>query len=234
MHLQNSNPSLRTNLQDPDLLLGNEKLDRPVLTYDPKEATSSHSTATSSHHVAATAPASVPMPLSLSPDALMAYCQSRLNSLDTQMSTIFQSQETNSATTSSLNAIDNAYDQLPAPNSKTPPMVAVTSDQATTINEAYKQAISQAGQNSQLGESLTKDQTAFNSNLKNGEISSDNISSYTQNLKNDTSTLNSDSEMTMINLQSLMSQRETAVQLTTNLLQSLDNQDSDIAKNIGQ
>ena len=60
------------------------------------------------------------------------------------------------------------------------------------------------------------------------------VSQLTQNLKNDAANLNSDSEMTMINLQSLMSQRQTAVQLTTNLVQSLGDQQNSIAKNIGQ
>ena len=60
------------------------------------------------------------------------------------------------------------------------------------------------------------------------------MTQLTTNLKNDAADLNSDSEMTMITLQSLMSQRQTAVQLTTNLVQSLGDQQNSIAKNIGQ
>jgi hypothetical protein len=45
--------------------------------------------------------------------------------------------------------------------------------------------------------------------------------------------MNSASELGMISIQSYMSQRETAVQLTTNLMQSIDDQAQKIAENIG-
>ena len=45
--------------------------------------------------------------------------------------------------------------------------------------------------------------------------------------------LNAGAELNMINLQSLMSQRQTAIQLTTNLVQSLGDQMNKIAANIG-
>lgn len=45
--------------------------------------------------------------------------------------------------------------------------------------------------------------------------------------------LNSGAELQMIGLQSLMSQRQTAVQLTTNLVQALGDQANKIAQNIG-
>ena len=47
------------------------------------------------------------------------------------------------------------------------------------------------------------------------------------------SSVNSSSELEMIQLQSFMSQRQTAIQLTTNLVQSLGDQLNKIADNIG-
>ncbi len=45
--------------------------------------------------------------------------------------------------------------------------------------------------------------------------------------------LNSSTELSMINLQSLMSQRQEAIQLCTNLVQSLGDQVNKIAENVG-
>lgn len=177
-----------------------------------------------------------PMPecMSLSPDALMTYCETRLNSLDSQVAGIFNQQQQNATLTTDVNAVAASLNELPAPNTNTPP--AVTVSDPSTIEAAYNQAINDAGgPNTQLGSSLNKDLTTFESEVKsgNGSITSDKLSQLTENLKNYTGDLNSNSEMTMINLQSLMSQRETAVQLTTNLVQSLGQQASDITKNIG-
>ena len=47
------------------------------------------------------------------------------------------------------------------------------------------------------------------------------------------SDLNSSSELQMIQLQSLMSERQTAIQLTTNLVQSLGDQSEKIVDNVG-
>jgi hypothetical protein len=183
----------------------------------------------------ATAPASVPDCLSMSPDSLMAYCSSRLQSLDGQMQTIFTAQQTDAKVTQDLNQIATAMNDLPAPGSGSNPTVKVSGDDATAIRNAYQQAINDAQKtNPQLAASLKKDLDSFNSHLTGGAIPNSNVGNLTQNIKNYSSQINSDSELSMINLQSLMSQRETAIQLTTNLVQSLSQQTSDITKNIGQ
>ena len=58
------------------------------------------------------------------------------------------------------------------------------------------------------------------------------VTNITQNLKTYTSSLNSDAEMQMINLQSLMSSRQTAVELSTNILQALSTTDESIVSNL--
>jgi hypothetical protein len=45
--------------------------------------------------------------------------------------------------------------------------------------------------------------------------------------------LNSGAELQMIQLQSIMSQRQTAIQITTNLVQALGDQLNKIADNVG-
>jgi hypothetical protein len=182
-----------------------------------------------------TPPPSVPNYTNLSPDSLMAYCESRLNSLDTQMTGIFASQQKNATTTQDLNALASSLNDLPAVNpAPTPPTTTVSGPDYQAIVNQYNTAIDDAGKGTTLGNELGEDLKSFQAGVSKGAIPSDTVASLSQNLKNDTSSLNSDSEMTMINLQSLMTQRQTAVQLTTNLVQSLGEQTGDIAKNVGQ
>jgi hypothetical protein len=66
-----------------------------------------------------------------------------------------------------------------------------------------------------------------------GILSASELQTYTQNLTDAASDLNSNAELGMVHLQSLMSQRQMAVTLTTNLVQSLGDQENKIADNIG-
>jgi hypothetical protein len=231
--------------RNPDILTGLNagSLERPgpyVADDPPATHTSTSATHTSASHGVEAPPPSVPNYTSLSPDALMAYCEARLNSLDTQMSDIFTSQQKNATSTQDLNNIADSLNNLQAVTpATTPATVTVTNNDYNAIVNEYKTAILDAGKGSSLEVSLQGDLSTFENAAKSalskdGTMSADTVASLSQDLKNDTANLNSDSEMTMINLQSLMSQRQTAVQLTTNLVQSLGDQSSDIAKNVGQ
>jgi hypothetical protein len=219
-------------MPNPDLTLSDE--------HPTAHASSGSKHASASQGVEAPPP-SVPNYTSLSPDALMSYCEARLNSLDTQMSDIFTSQQKNATSTQDLNNIADSLNNLQAVTPATnPATVTVSNADFTAIVNNYKTAIDDAGKGSALGVQLQGDLVTFENAASTatkaggGTMSADSVSQLSQNLKNDTANLNSDSEMTMINLQSLMSQRQTAVQLTTNLVQSLGDQSSDIAKNVGQ
>lgn len=64
-------------------------------------------------------------------------------------------------------------------------------------------------------------------------ISGERVQTYVGTLKNEQSDLTGGAELNMINLQAIMSQRQTAIQLTTNLVQSLGDSSNKIAANIG-
>ena len=64
-------------------------------------------------------------------------------------------------------------------------------------------------------------------------LQSQELQGYAQTLTDAAGNLNSNSELGMVQIQSLMSQRQTAVSLTTNLVQSLGDQENKIADNIG-
>jgi len=226
---QNRNPAIPT---EPTYTSPTELSELEQLS----DAARSHhaSTAAASSSVEAAAPASIPSGLNLSPEALMAYCQSRLNSLDSQMNGIFSSQETNEKVTNDVNQVASAFGQLPGADGGSPSMIAVSPANHSAIDLAYTQAIADAGgPKTQLGSELAGQMNSFDNGIQNGSIRADVVSDHTENLKNYASSLNSNSELSMINLQSLMSQRQTAVQLTTNLVQSLGDQSNAIAKNVG-
>jgi hypothetical protein len=67
-----------------------------------------------------------------------------------------------------------------------------------------------------------------------GTIGTDEFTNFTNALTDVNSSLSSGAEIQMINIQSLMSQRTTAIQLTTNILQAYDDGLSKITDNIGK
>ena len=62
---------------------------------------------------------------------------------------------------------------------------------------------------------------------------SDELKGFSDTLTGINNNLNNSAELGMISIQSLMSQRSTAIQLATNIMQSLDDGTSKIADNIG-
>ena len=189
-------------------------------------------------------------PAALSPESLIAYCSTRLSSLDTQMQEIFNQQTSSAATINSLNGISNLLNDLPAPSTGSPPKITMSAAQYKQLALAYDTAIENLsptsgtpsqmyknGVKTPLGHELAVDHDSFSSNIAQDssgkyEIAASVITNLTQNLKTYNSSLNSDAEMQMINLQSLMSSRQTAVELSTNMLETMSSTDLSIASNL--
>jgi hypothetical protein len=193
----------------------------------------------------------------MSTDALMAYCQSRLDSIDGQIQDSFTSQQSNA---NNIAAINTFADELKSYNTG----VSGASDCATL--ETKFQTLIQSIQTSDPNcSALPNLLTAYNTMVYSGDggaqflhsssgpdmidpsqfppssnstkgdnvISVTELQSYTTTLTDAATNLNSSSELQMVQLQSLMSERQTAISLTTNLVQSLGDQESKIADNIG-
>jgi hypothetical protein len=193
---------------------------------------------------AAETPTNAGLPEYLTPESLVAYCDSRLTSLDAQMQTIFNQQQTNASTETALSNLASALNDLPQP-SGTNTTVKVPLDQMGALEVTYQQAIAAAGPNTSLGQSLQKDLDAVTNAYGPGSsefyvrghnpsepISVSVLNNASQNVKTYASNLNSDSQVSMIDLQSMMSQQQTAVELSTNLLQTYSQTTSDIASNM--
>jgi hypothetical protein len=158
----------------------------------------------------------------LTPDAMLVYCQSRLSGINSQCREIMTRQENNAKDQATLgNLLSTLYlfqdgaNNTPGANQK--------------VEAAYDKAVEDAGgPESPLGKQLAKDRAElFAGGDKNA------MQSLINATKSHQSELNSDSEIDMIRLQSLMSQRQTAIQLTTNIVQSLNDQANKIVANIG-
>jgi len=156
----------------------------------------------------------------LTPDAMLVYCQSRLTGINTQCREIMTNQEKNAKAQASLGNLLTTLTRY---------QDGASDVGKQDINDAYAKAIDGVGgPETALGKELIKDRdTLFNKAEKN------DVASMISAAKSHQAELNSDAEIDMIRLQSLISQRQTAIQLTTNIIQSLNDQANKIVANIG-
>jgi hypothetical protein len=164
----------------------------------------------------------------ISPDSLMAYCESRLRGIDDQVKQAFAAQQKSNADQQALGDLNQwlhtyAYGGIKGSDSQ-------RNDDACN---AIQSTINRVGADTQAGRELQqlKDQIA---GRKGGEdISADEIEkTFVQRIKDITGEVSGGAELNMINLQSLMSQRQMAVQLSTNLVQTLGDMTNKVVANI--
>jgi hypothetical protein len=187
----------------------------------------------------------------LTPDALMAYCQSRLGSIDAQIRTAMESQKHVVADISQIQAALEAFQPHSSGTS--------SADDCKAMEVALHDAIEHIKSTDPNCQELGKLEQTYNdlvwsgtgptqdtpyedkdthSPTKNGPegdhtLIAQEMTGFINALQGSVTNLNSGAELQMIQIQSFMSQRQTAVQITTNLVQSLDDQMNKIASNIG-
>ncbi len=186
----------------------------------------------------------------ITPDALMAYCQSRMQGLDKQMQTIFVEQQKTSQEIQDLNQLAALYNQWNSginakdangnptgtqmpPNAGPDPAHPVHPNFQDDVVAPMQNYINSLPDGDPLKAKLQNDLATL---TQGGDttVSAQDIAAVETDLKNYASDLSSGQELNMIQLQSLMSQRQTAIQLTTNLVQSLGDQANKIADNVGK
>jgi hypothetical protein len=215
-------------------------------------------------------------PVYLTPDAVMAYCQSRLQGIDSQvqsamteqqnvnneqqgvqqaltdvanlqaevgdsgvitdkvaaqkleqdLETLISSIERNDPQCSQLGQLKQLHDTIMA--SGTGPYTTTESNGSSVQHGYYNGATTGAGMppngtSAPSGSRVDTDNT----------FGSDELKGFSDTLTGINNSLNNSAELGMISIQSLMSQRSTAIQLATNIMQSLDDGTSKIADNIG-
>ncbi len=193
-------------------------------------------------HEQAQTPSNPGLPAFMSPDSLVAYCDTRLTSIDSQMQSIFNTEQVDASTQSALSNLAQALNNLPQPDSGSS-TVKLSPKIVAPVEAAYSAAIAAAGSDTTLGKALQKDLNSLQAEFKSSpfpggpgwttktDVAASRITNLSQNVKTFASNLESSSQMDMIDLQSMMSDRQTAVQLSTNLLQALGQTEQSIAAN---
>jgi hypothetical protein len=192
----------------------------------------------------------------LSPEALMAYCQSRLDSIRSQVEGTLAQQEARNSQTAALQQVLATFNKNSSGiGSNDSARISKCEEMEKALYDLITQLKSSGAPCPELG----KLEQAYNDLVYTGSgaksdlpyvdkdtypphevgpegdsvIDSQEMSGFIGTLQGCVNDLNSGSELQMIQLQSLMSERQTAISLTTNLVQSLDDALQKVADNIG-
>ncbi len=187
----------------------------------------------------------------LTPDALMAYCQSRLDSIDGQIRTGLGLQQQRIQEGVGLQGVLETLQKYAG---------GTTSRQdCLEMEQSLRDQIDGLLKNDPSFPGLGRLMQAYNDLVFTGTggigdnpmkfypgyppaagghqgdalLNTTDMQNVIAAVSGSVSDLNSGAELQMIKMQSLMSQRQTAVQLSTNLVQALGDQASKIAQNIG-
>lgn len=172
----------------------------------------------------------------LTDDTLLDYCQSRINGIDAQVDTEFNNQKHIQDATSTVNTVQSLFAQANANGGK-----GMVQGQVGTIIADLQSTIAELGPNDprtqQLQVQLDTLSTTYNNNIHNDAsafvIDPQLAGKFADTFGSISKDLSSDAEMQMMTLQSLITQRQTAVQMCTNMLSSMGDTEKAIAEKLG-
>jgi hypothetical protein len=172
------------------------------------------------------------IPEGLSREGLMIYLQTRLTSLDDQIDRIFEKQRKVEAIRKELNAIQLELDKL-----KTDPNNPGTLLDAPGFEEAIRNRLDAIREiDPKLADALEVELNTEGNALwvQDGKYYSQEIEAGKKTIDNTIKQLEASAQLEMIALQSMMSSRQTAVQLSTNMISALGETTRSIAANVGK
>jgi hypothetical protein len=171
-------------------------------------------------------------PEGLTPEGLMIYLQTRLGGLDDQINGIFEKQKKIEAIRKELSAIQRELDRL-----KTDPNNPGALLEAPNFEEGIRNHLDEIRKiDPNLADSLEVELNTEGNALwvQDGKYYSSEIEAGKKTLDGTMKQLEASAQLEMIALQSMMSSRQTAVQLSTNLISALGETSRAIAANIGK
>lgn len=172
-----------------------------------------------------------PAPGFLTPEALMSYCQTRLRGIDEQIQGAFAKQQQANHDSKALSDLSQSMGSCKNNLDKANGQNALQ-DLADKYYAAAKN-VSDPDLKASLiaqGKKCETDKLALTNDGLTAEQYKQYGADFVASAQKD---LNAGTELSMINLQSLMSQRQSSVQLVTNMVQALGDQMNKIASNIG-
>lgn len=169
----------------------------------------------------------------LSPEGLLIFCQTQLRAIDENIQKKMNGQQNLVALEGQLSVIQSQLKDLA---SGKPDGTAFNDPNAIkALDEKFVIAISNANAsgNKELAANLQHAQDILHAHGDN-EVSKDEVKDICNILDSSTSSLRSGAELSMIELQSLVSKRATQLQLTTGMMNSIDEGAKAIAGNVGR
>lgn len=174
----------------------------------------------------------------VTPEALMVYCSSRLHGLDDEMQGHFEKQQQYRAVTAGMNSIQAMLSEWSNRPNGYEGNNAAAFEEWNTLHEKFADVYralppgsSEAKRIHELEDKLSR-KVLKELGGKEG-LSKDDAKTLGDEAGAISKDMSSNAELDMITLQSLMSQRQTAIQLCTNLVSSLGESSKAIAQKVG-
>ena len=171
---------------------------------------------------------------SLTPDALLAFCNTQLQGIDNQVNTYMAQQNTQ---LQEKDALQQAQQVLEAAGPNGPQ----TADQYNQMIGSMQQVVESLpdgdpvkAQIQSLMQTMSTAAVGTNASPHSFQaFTSTSWGQYSSTLQGYGQDVDSNAEIGMVQIQSLVSQRQTIVQLTTNMMSTLSQTDQAIAQKIG-
>jgi hypothetical protein len=173
----------------------------------------------------------------LTPDTLLAYCESKLRGIDEQVQRTFAGQEKRNRLNTALSELSDKlskHQNVIGPDDK---------DIKADIEALYQNAIDAAGPDTELGKQLAQQKADFHATATGTstqikgdqpDIAAWEMKNFMDSVQRMQGDANRQGELEMIQLQSLMSQRQQALQMCTNMVSGLGQSSREIAANVGK
>ena len=167
----------------------------------------------------------------LTPESMMVYLSTRLGSVDEQIQTLFKDQQKSEDIRKALNAIQQELNTL-GTSTKKEEILKGSEDVLKEVTKIIDEQIALV--DPQLATDMKARLQSDNYILEGKESQYQTVQlETTKDYLNDlTGQLESTAQMNMIHLQSMMSARQTAISLATNLLAKLDESTKKVVDNI--
>jgi len=176
----------------------------------------------------------------MTPDTILFFCQSRLRSLDRAITEKLNEQR-HLTSNKVLNAVKAAVTKCTENNINKDGNYEITGPNYASVVENIDAALADPTLSAEHRKKLEGARNAFmkggsndvdfNGSEKGGAVTKDELKQITETCDDAIKAKSSEAELNMISIQSLMSQRQTAVQLTTNMMAAINDSLKAIAAN---
>jgi hypothetical protein len=167
-------------------------------------------------------------PSGLTGDSLLLYCQTQLGSYDESVKGFLNEQKLNIARKKGLSDIETTLKKY-----------FEHADQAATddINRSFNSAMNALPAGDPVRAAIQAKANEYNTHSGNDQqiyYTKEQLTAFAGDIQSMLDNVNGNAEINMIQLQQVMSQRQTAVQLTTSLLAKFDEGMKSVVGNIGR